>query len=357
MAPLAPGSVIGIFGGGQLGRMTALAASRLGYRCHVFAPAADAPAVQVTDRATIAPEDDPAALDAFAAAVDVVTIEFENLPVPSLERLARTVPVHPSPAVLRICQDRLEEKAFLDRHAIPTAPWRPLRREDDLAGVGTLTGPLVLKTARLGYDGKGQRSVDDAGEVGAAWSTLGGVAAIVEQRIAFRRELSVIVARAADGERRSFVPVENRHRDHVLSETIAPAPIDPMMAAEATAIAERIAVALDLTGLVAVEMFESSDGRLLVNELAPRPHNSGHWTIDACPVSQFEQLVRAICALPLGDPDRALDATMTNLLGHDVDEWPSILREPGARLHLYGKREARPGRKLGHVTRTRPKAG
>lgn len=355
MTPLPPGSVIGIFGGGQLGRMTALAAARLGFRCHVLTADPDAPAVQVTGRATVAAEDDPAALDAFAAAVDVVTIEFENLPLGSLEHLARVVPVRPAPSVLRVCQDRLLEKGFLDSAGIPTAPWRPLRTDDDLPAVGALGGELVVKTARLGYDGKGQRAVAGHGDVAAAWRALDRVDAIVEQRVAFRREISVIVARDRSGGVRAYVPVENRHRDHILAETVAPAPIARGTAEEATAIAVAIARDLDLVGLVAVEMFETDDGRILVNELAPRPHNSGHWTIDACPVSQFEQLVRAVAGLPLGDPERALDATMTNLLGHDVEAVDAILREPGARLHLYGKGEVRPGRKMGHVTRTRPR--
>jgi len=348
---IAPGAVIGIFGGGQLGRMTALAAARLGYRTHVFSDAPDAPAVQVTSRATVAAYDDPAALDRFASEVEVVTLEFENLPVRSLERLAASVAVRPGPALLAICQDRLREKAFLDRAGAATADWRPLRSPADLGARDGPPPPWIVKTARLGYDGKGQRRVAGAGGLEAAWRELGRVPAIVEAEVAFEREISVIVARATTGEVRSFVPVENRHRDHVLAETTVPAAIPPALGEAAVRLAEGLAVALDLEGLLAVEMFVAGDGRILVNELAPRPHNSGHWTIDACAVSQFEQLVRAIAGLPLGDTTRFTPARMTNLLGDEVLTWPAILAEPGARLHLYGKSEVRPGRKLGHVTR------
>jgi 5-(carboxyamino)imidazole ribonucleotide synthase len=352
---LAPGAVIGIVGGGQLGRMTALAAARLGYRCHILTPEADAPAVQVTNRATIAPYDDPAALAAFAAAVDVVTIEFENLPLGPLEQLARTRPVRPAPSVLAICQDRIREKGFLERIAVPVAPWRPVQGQGELAAARTaISGPALLKTARLGYDGKGQRPLAAGEAAEAGWRALGEVAAVLEAKVAFEREISVITARAADGRVSSFVPVENRHRDQILVQTIAPAPVPAAVREAAVALAERIAHALDLVGLLAVEMFMAEGGRLLVNELAPRPHNSGHWTLDACATSQFEQLVRAICDLPLGDPSRFADATMDNLIGEAVGDWPALCAEPGARLHLYGKRDVRPGRKLGHVTRLRP---
>ena len=348
---LPPGATIGIIGGGQLGRMTALAAARLGYRCHVLAPDADAPAAQVTDRRTVGAYDDPAALDAFASAVDVVTIEFENLPVTSLEHLAQKVPVRPGPAVLRICQDRLLEKSFLNGLDAPTAPWRPLRTRDDLEDALALGAPAVIKTARLGYDGKGQVAVGQGDGLRSGWEQLGRVPAIVERLVRFEREISVITARDQNGRQVSYSPVENRHRNHVLAETIAPASIPRPLADAAIRLAERLAVALDLVGLLAVEMFVDQNGGLLVNELAPRPHNSGHWTIDACATSQFEQLVRVICGLPPGDPSPIAPATMTNLLGDEVEAWPALLAEPGARLHLYGKSEVRPGRKLGHVTR------
>ena len=353
---LAPGARIGVMGGGQLGRMTALAAARLGYRCHVFAPEPDSPAAQVTNRATIAAYDDPAALERFAAAVDVVTIEFENLPVAPLVRLAELAPVRPAPAVLAICQDRLREKHFLNEIGVATAPWRPVQAADELARAQTeLAGPLVLKTARFGYDGKGQIGLALEDDPAAAWARFGRVPGIAEARIDFACEVSVITARAEDGTQTSYPAVENRHEAHVLAQTIVPARIGAGLAAEARAVAERIARELELVGLLAVEMFVTQGQRLLVNELAPRPHNSGHWTIDACAISQFELLIRAICGLPLHDPGRFADAVMDNLLGPAVEAWPELLAEPGARLHLYGKDEVRAGRKLGHVTRlTRP---
>jgi 5-(carboxyamino)imidazole ribonucleotide synthase len=348
---LAPGSVIGIVGGGQLGRMIALAAARLGYRCHILAPEPDSPAAQVTSLATVAHYDDAAALDRFAAAVDVITMEFENLPVEALTRLARARPVHPAPAVLAICQDRREEKAFLGRIGVPVAPYAIVEDAESLeralAGLGR---PAILKSARFGYDGKGQIRIAADTSVAGVW-TAAPSPCVLESWIDFEREISVITARGQDGAKVSYVPVENRHRDQVLVQTIAPAPIAADLAEEAQALAERIAAGLDLVGLLAVEMFVTRDRRLLVNELAPRPHNSGHWTIDACAVSQFEQLVRAVCGLPLGDPGRFADAVMDNLLGAEVERWPTILAEPGARLHLYGKSAIRPGRKLGHVTR------
>jgi 5-(carboxyamino)imidazole ribonucleotide synthase len=339
-------------GGGQLGRMTALAAARLGYRCHVFAPEPDGPAAQVTNRATVAAYDDPAALERFAAAVDVVTIEFENLPVAPLARLAELVPVRPAPAVLAICQDRLREKAFLTGIGVATAPWRPVQAADELARAqAELAGPLVLKTARLGYDGKGQIGLAPEDDPAAAWGRFGQVPGIAEARVDFACEVSVITARGEDGSQICYPAVENRHRAHVLAQTIAPARIGAGLAAEARAVAERIARELELVGLLAVEMFVTQGQRLLVNELAPRPHNSGHWTIDACAISQFELLIRAICGLPLPDPGRFADAVMDNLLGPAIEAWPELLAEPGARLHLYGKDEVRAGRKLGHVTR------
>jgi len=349
---LPPGSVIGIVGGGQLGRMTALAAARLGYRCHVLAPEPDAPAMQVTNRATVAGYDDPRALEAFARDVDVVTIEFENLPVRPLAELARMRPVRPSPEVLATCQDRIREKAFLTQLGVPTAAHVAVHGADELAAaLDRLGAPAVLKSARFGYDGKGQQRIAPGGDAQAAWQTMNAPAGLLETVVAFEREISVITARGPGGERATYVAVENQHREHILARTIAPAPIGAALADEARALAERIAAALDLVGLVAVEMFVTEAGRLLVNELAPRPHNSGHWTIDACAVSQFEQLVRAVCGLPLGDPGRFADAEMENLLGEEIDRWPELLAAPGVRLHLYGKAEVRPGRKLGHATR------
>lgn len=349
---LAPGATIGIVGGGQLGRMTTLAAARLGYRCHVLTPEPDAPAVQVTNRATIARYDDPAALAGFARAVDVVTIEFENLPLEPLADLARTTPMRPSPEVLAICQDRLKEKDFLRRIGVATAPYWAIRDAVDLARALDEHGAqAILKTTRFGYDGKGQLPLAPGADVAEAWARHGGGDAVLEGWVDFAAEISVITARDQDGRQVSYPPVENRHQDQILARTIAPAPIARPLAAAARALAERIALALEVVGLLAVEMFLTRNGRLLVNELAPRPHNSGHWTIDACAVSQFEQLVRAVCGLPLGDPGVLAGAVMDNLLGQAVEAWPALLAEPGARLHLYGKGEVRAGRKLGHVTR------
>jgi 5-(carboxyamino)imidazole ribonucleotide synthase len=349
---LAPGARIGIVGGGQLGRMTVLAAARLGYHCHILTPEPDSPAAQVTNLVTVANYDDGPALERFARAVDVITIEFENLPVEALTRLDRITPVRPAPAVLAICQDRVREKDFLGRIGIAIAPYRVVRDAGELAvALAERAGEAVLKTARFGYDGKGQLGLSQADDPQATWARFGTGPGVLEERIDFACEISVVTARGQDGAQVSYPPVENRHQAHILAETIAPAPIPPPLADEARSLAERIAARLEIVGLLAVEMFVTRDQRLLVNELAPRPHNSGHWTIDACTVSQFELLVRAICGLPLGDPGRFADAVMVNLLGPAVEEWPALLAEPGARLHLYGKREIRAGRKLGHVTR------
>jgi 5-(carboxyamino)imidazole ribonucleotide synthase len=353
MNAIAPGATIGILGGGQLGRMAAMAAARLGYRCHVFAPEADSPAADVAAAFTCADYGDEAALTGFAAAVAVVTLEFENVPVPTLEFLARRRPVRPSPSVLRVTQDRLAEKDFVAGLGVPVTGYARVEGAGDLEAARDRLGPGVLKTVRLGYDGKGQLRIDRTTDPADAVARLGQPVLIHEAWVDFALELSVITARNPHGDVKSYVPVENRHRDHILDVTEAPAAIPPELAREAVAMAERIARALELEGLLAVEMFLTRDGRLLVNELAPRPHNSGHWTIDACAVSQFEQQVRAICGLPLGDPGRFADATMTNLIGGDVEHWPDLLAEPGTRLHLYGKRQSRPGRKMGHVTRLR----
>lgn len=355
---LAPGATIGILGGGQLGRMTALAAARLGYRCHIFAPEADSPAAEVAAAFTCAPYGDEAALDRFACAVDVVTLEFENVPREAVARLARQVPTRPSAEVLAVTQDRLMEKQLVRELGLGVTRFLPIERPDDIAPAAHELGlPLVLKTRRLGYDGKGQFVLRAGTDVDAAWRALGGAPAIAEAMVDFESELSVIVARWPDGTTRSYVPVTNRHREGILRRTLAPALVPPAARAEALVTAERIAVALAVEGLLAVEMFACRDGSLLVNELAPRPHNSGHWTIDACHCSQFEQLVRAICALPPGPTARFADAVMDNLIGDEVESWREYLAEPGCRLHLYGKREVRPGRKMGHVTRLLPLGG
>jgi 5-(carboxyamino)imidazole ribonucleotide synthase len=354
-APLAPNGTIGIIGGGQLGRMTALAAARLGYRCHVLSEEPDSPAGLVSSAETVGAFENESVLSAFAAAVDVATFEFENVPAATAEFLAARVPLRPGPKALTIAQDRLREKTFINDIGIGTAPFRavPSRAALD-AALAALGRPSVLKTVRLGYDGKGQVKIEAATALDAAWAAMGRADGILEGFVDFEREISVVVARAVDGKMAAFDAVENRHVNHILDTTVAPAPVSQDLAAKAQGIARHIAESLDLIGLLAVEMFVTRDGKVLVNEIAPRPHNSGHWTMDACITSQFEQFVRAICGLPLGDAARHSDAVMKNLIGDAVDDWPRILAEPGAKLHLYGKREARPGRKMGHVNRLYP---
>ena len=354
---LLPNATIGIIGGGQLGRMSAMAAARLGYRVHILTPETDSPAAQVSAHATIADYEDPAALRRFAEAVDVVTFEFENVSAEGLDLLASIRPVHPSPAILRISQDRVTEKTFLRDSGVPTAPWLPVRSQDHLEAAASALGlPAVLKTARGGYDGKGQAVLRTADDLAPAWRDLGEHLLILEGLIDYAREISVIVARGADGSGSLFDAVENRHRDGILDLTLAPARIAAATAAEAARIAWRVAEALELTGLLAVEMFVDRAGRVMVNEIAPRPHNSGHWTIEACPASQFELHIRAIAGLPLPPGARHLDAVMKNLVGPgEVALWPEIVATPGLIPHLYGKAEARPGRKMGHVTRLFPR--
>ncbi len=354
---LPPGSTIGILGGGQLGRMTALAAANLGYRTHIFSTEAGSPAAQVTSAATIGSFDDTAALDRFAAAVDVATCEFENVPAAALHRVASRRPVLPRPEIIEIAQDRLREKNFLRSAGARTTDFRAADNVAGLARAAAELGlPAVLKTVRLGYDGKGQVMLTAASDPAEAWHAMGEANGILEAFVDFACEVSVVVARTADGAMASYPAVENRHAHHILRATIAPAGIAPELAAEADSIARNIASRLDLVGVLAVEMFVTRAGGLLVNELAPRPHNSGHWTIDACMTSQFEQLVRAICGLPLGSTGRHSDAEMTNLIGDDIATWPALLAEPGAKLHLYGKNRIHPGRKMGHVTRLKPRS-
>jgi 5-(carboxyamino)imidazole ribonucleotide synthase len=338
--------------------MSALAAARLGYRCHILTPEADSPASQVSAATTCGDYEDVAALRAFAAQVDVITFEFENVSAAGLDLLASLRPVHPAPAILRISQDRIAEKSFLnDVAGVATAPWRPVADEDALAAaIAALGLPAVLKTTRLGYDGKGQALLRNAEEAAAAFARLAPKPLILEGFVDFAAEISVIVARGADGAAVAFDTVQNHHRDHILDLTLAPAPIDPAIAAAAQAAALRVAAALNLVGLLAVEMFIDAAGQVRVNEIAPRPHNSGHWTIDACQVSQFELHIRAVAGLPLPYPERHSDAVMKNLVGPaEVALWPQLLATPGLIPHLYGKAEAREGRKMGHVTRLFPK--
>jgi len=356
LSPLPPGSRIGILGGGQLGRMTAMAAARLGYRSHVFCPGAEEPALQVTPSRTIAAYDDAAALDGFAAKIDVATFEFENVPAATVERLAAKVPVRPGWRSLHVAQNRLREKDFLRALGVATADYREIANVDSLArALRDIGRPAVLKSAMFGYDGKGQVTIRSESDLDEAWRAMGAELGILESFVDFSAECSIIVARGVDGSVATYEPVENRHVNHILDTTIAPARIEERLVMQAEGLARKIAEALELVGLLAVELFVTTDGRLLVNELAPRPHNSGHWTLDACATSQFEQLVRAICGLPLGSTERHSEAVMKNLIGEAVLDWPRLLAEPGARLHLYGKTEIRPGRKMGHVTRLTPR--
>ena len=350
---LPPNSTIGIVGGGQLGRMSAMAAARLGYRCHILTPEEDSPAGQVSARTFLGDYEDPALLRAFAESVDVVTFEFENVSAEGLDLLASIRPVRPSPAILRISQDRCTEKTFLNEAGVATAPWLAIRSRADLhASVARVGLPGLLKTTRGGYDGKGQAALRSVSDINATWEELEPKPLVFERFVEFEREISVIVARGLDGAAVAFDPVENQHRDGILSQTLAPARIAAAVADRATAIALHVAEALALVGLLAVEMFATADGTVLVNEIAPRPHNSGHWTIDACPASQFELHVRAVAGLPLTPAVRHSDAVMINLIGPDeVASWPQILATPGLVPHLYGKAAARPGRKMGHVTK------
>jgi len=353
----APGSIIGIIGGGQLGRMSAMAAARLGFRSHIFTPEADGPASQVAAFTTVADYTDHAALARFAAAVDVITFEFENVPADGLDLLASLKRVHPSPSILRISQDRLLEKKFLNDSGIATAPWAAVHSESDLtAALKALGVPAVLKTTRLGYDGKGQFMLRSAADAPSAFAALSPKPLVLEGFVNFAAEISVMVARSADGTTVAFDAVENRHKHHILDLTFAPAPLPLYLLEEAGAIARTIAEHLNLIGLLGVEMFVTDTGGLLVNEIAPRPHNSGHWTLDACPCSQFEMHIRAVTGLPLPPATRHSDAVMKNLIGpEDMELWPLLLATPELIPHHYGKAQARPGRKMGHYTRLFPK--
>lgn len=353
--PFPPGSVVGILGGGQLGRLTAMAAAKLGYRCRILSPDAGAPAAEVAASATIAPYEDLESARNFAASIDVATFEFENVPLETLAAVGELAPLRPSAEALRISQDRAIEKAFINDLGIATAAWAEIRSANDLAAAAARIGlPAILKTARFGYDGKGQMRIDNPRDLARAWRTVGEERAVLEGAVAFEREISVTVARGLGGETAAFDPVENLHRDGILRVTTAPATISAALSDEAAGIARRLAAGLDLFGLLTVEMFVTCAGDILVNEIAPRPHNSGHWTVDACAISQFEQLVRAVTGLSLGDPARHSNAVMTNLIGEEANAWADIAEEPGACLHLYGKAEMRPGRKMGHVTRLKP---
>ncbi len=354
---LPPGAVIGMVGGGQLGRMSAQAAARLGYLVHVFSPEQDGPAAQVAARNTVAGYDDLNALRRFAEAVDVITFEFENLPAAALELLESLRPVRPGAKILAVSQDRTLEKQFLNDAGIATAPWARVETLAELeTAVETLGLPAVLKTTRLGYDGKGQAMLRAPEDLAPAFEQLSPKPLVLEGFVDFGMEISVMVARGLDGQVVTFDAVENRHKHHILDLTIAPAPLGPDLLEEARSIARVVAERLELVGLLGVEMFVTARGELVVNEIAPRPHNSGHWTMDACPCGQFEMHIRAVAGLPLPPALRHSDAVMKNLIGpDDMALWPRILATPGLIPHHYGKVEARPGRKMGHFNRLFPK--
>jgi 5-(carboxyamino)imidazole ribonucleotide synthase len=357
---LKAGATIGILGGGQLARMLALAAARLGLRCHVYSPEKDSCAFDVVHAGTCAPYDDEGALGRFAGTVDVITYEFENVPSKTAAFLARRRPVLPDPRVLETTQDRLVEKDFISALKIATAPYAPIHSATQLAeGVKAVGLPAVLKTRQLGYDGKGQVKIAKGGDAVAAWRSVRNAPCILEGFINFEREVSVVVARARDGNVECFEVTENEHRDHILKVSRVPAKVAPALAREARQIATRIAKAFDYVGVLAVEMFVVRKGRhstVLVNEIAPRVHNSGHWTIDGATVSQFEQHVRAIAGWPLARPLRlGRRVEMVNLIGAEVNDAANWLTVPGTSVHVYGKGEAYPRRKMGHVTRVWPR--
>lgn len=343
---------IGIIGGGQLGRMLAMAAARLNFRTVILEPQADCPAAQVANSQITAPYGDPVALAQLAAACDIVTYEFENVPVEAAAILARNVPVYPPPRALEVAQDRLTEKRFLNDCGIPTARFHAVDSQAELErALADFAGQGVLKTRRLGYDGKGQRvfrSMTDSPQ--GAFAALGNVQLILESFVPFEREISIIAARAIDGSVETYDPAENVHRDGILDTSTLPARIGEATIGAARESARKLLAALHYVGVVGIEFFVLPDGSLVANEIAPRVHNSGHWTEAACVVSQFEQHIRAIAGMPLGSPARHSDCAMTNLIGDDLDDVPAWLAKPDVLVHLYGKTEARPGRKMGHVT-------
>ncbi|MBI6629289.1 5-(carboxyamino)imidazole ribonucleotide synthase [Pontibaca salina] len=351
--PLRPGATIGILGGGQLGRMLSVAAARLGFRSHIFDPGANPPAGEVAAQVTTAPWDDEAALAAFADSVDVVTYEFENIPTATLDILQRHHPIRPGREALRISQDRLTEKTFLQGLGLKTAPYADISYLASLqAALRDIGTPAILKTRRFGYDGKGQARLDSIDDAAHAHAAMQGAPAILEGFVAFSHEVSVIAARGLQGDVACFDPGENVHRDGILHTTTVPARLTPGQRSDAILLAANILNALDYVGVLGVELFVTSDG-LIVNEIAPRVHNSGHWTQNGCAVDQFEQHIRAVVGWPLGDGHRHADVVMENLIGTDIDRVATLAAEPDTALHLYGKAETKPGRKMGHVNRIR----
>ncbi|MBA3830532.1 MAG: 5-(carboxyamino)imidazole ribonucleotide synthase [Chthoniobacterales bacterium] len=350
-----PGATIGMMGGGQLGRMFAMAARRMGYRIHTFSPEPDGPAAQVSDRATVADYNDETAVRRFAGKIDLITFEFENIPTETIEWAARECVVRPRGEILHIAQNRLREKEFLASSGSPVAPFRRVGSESSLTSALKAIGrPAILKGAAFGYDGKGQQRIDSSDDAAVIWAAREDEECVLEGVVEFEKELSVIVARGLYGETAIFPVCENIHREHILDVTLAPARVAPAVAAAASELASAVAEKLALIGLLAVEMFLRSDGQLIINELAPRPHNSGHWTIEGCATSQFEQHVRAVCGMPLGATDLLRPSAMVNLLG-DIwkggePNWSAALAEQNVRLHIYGKHEPRARRKMGHLS-------
>jgi 5-(carboxyamino)imidazole ribonucleotide synthase len=365
--PLPPSSIIGILGGGQLGRMMAVAAAELGYSVHIYCPEENSPASEVAKFTTNARYDDISALTQFAKSVDVITYEFENIPARPVEEISELVDVFPSPQILAISQNRILEKTAINELGIATAPFAPISSYKELLkAIEKISLPAVLKTTTMGYDGKGQvmlrNNEDVSALMGCEWWAVNGAnknspitnqqppIAILEGFVNFKMEISVIVARDRAGNVQTYCPVQNIHKHHILDETIAPAPISTAITLAAEKIAYTLAKGLDLVGLIAVEMFVRNDDEIIVNEIAPRPHNSGHWTLDSCITSQFEQVIRAVCGLPLGNPAHMCAAKMKNLIGNEINNSQKYLTQPNAKLHIYGKKEAKTGRKMGHVT-------
>ncbi|MCF3595577.1 5-(carboxyamino)imidazole ribonucleotide synthase [Rhodobacteraceae bacterium LMO-12] len=348
---LAQGSVIGILGGGQLGRMLSVAAARLGLKTVIFEPGADCPASHVADQHVHADYNDQAALRRFGESVDVITYEFENIPTSALDILEKMKPIRPGREALRVSQDRIIEKDFLSKLGLKLAPYRAVNSQADLeAALGDIGAPAILKTCRMGYDGKGQARLSAAGDVAEAWAAMQGAPSVLEGFVEFSHEVSVIAARGVSGEVACFDPGENVHRDGILRTTTVPARLSPSQRSDAVLIAAGILNALDYVGVLGVELFVTPQG-LIVNEIAPRVHNSGHWTQQGCTVDQFEQHIRAVAGWSLGDGGRYCDVVMENLIGDDMAQVPELARAPNCALHLYGKADVKPGRKMGHVNR------
>ncbi|UWR08042.1 MULTISPECIES: 5-(carboxyamino)imidazole ribonucleotide synthase [Ruegeria] len=349
--PLQPGAVIGILGGGQLGRMLSMAAARLGFVTHIFEPGANPPAGQVAHRVTTAPYEDAEALAAFAQSVDVITYEFENIPTEALDILESHRPIRPGREALRVSQDRLTEKTFLQGLGLNTAPFADVTDLDSLqAAIERIGTPAILKTRRFGYDGKGQARLKSPEDARSALADMQGAPAILEGFVNFSHEVSIIAARGLDGQVACFDPGENVHRDGILHTTTVPARLSPALRTDAVLLAANILNALDYVGVMGVELFVTPQG-LIVNEIAPRVHNSGHWTQNGCAVDQFEQHIRAVAGWPLGDGQRHADVVMENLIGDDMDRVPELAQQRDVALHLYGKAEVKPGRKMGHFNR------